>query len=206
MPVDADRRSPITALPFPTDDLVFAEHVKQILRDPIGPSLEEAIERLRDRLRRVYPKADARLRAEVAGFGKSPVVYVFRDGTARQTFEDTWIDDPATARLVSDPSGAYVDANESAAALFGVGRDAIVGRQAGSFTRPDTRIEDRDALWRALAAKGRLHSLALVQRSDGTETSIEFVTIQDGDGPGRNVTVLREIARSATTVATDTSH
>jgi PAS domain S-box-containing protein len=205
LPVDPDRRLPVTALPFPTDDLVFAQHVKEILRDGIDASADGAIERLRDRLRRVYPKADARLRAEVAGFGRSPVVYVFRDGTARQTFDDTWIDDPATARLVSDPSGAYVDANDAAAALFGVARDAIVGRQTGSFTRPDTRIEDRDALWRALAAKGRLHSLALVQRSDGSEISIEFVTIQDGDGPGRNVTVLREVDRPAPT-ATAASH
>jgi PAS domain S-box-containing protein len=199
--VDAERRSPITALPFPTDDAVFAQHVKESLRDAIDTSVEEAVERLRGRLRRVYPNADARLRAEVAGFGPSPVVYVFRDGTARQTFSDSWIDDTATARLVSDQNGMYVDANDAAAALFGVARDAIVGRQAGSFTKPDTRIEDTDALWRALAVKGRLHSLALVLRPDGTEITLEFVTIRDGDGPGRNVTVLREIGARKATVA-----
>jgi PAS domain S-box-containing protein len=192
--VDTDRRSPITALPFPTDDLVFAQHVKEALRESTDATVEEAIERLRDRLRHVFPQVDARLRAEVAGFGKNPVVYVFRDGTARQTFTDSWVDDRATARLVTDQSGVYVDANDEAAAVFGVAREAIIGRKAGSFTRPDTRIEDSDALWRALAAKGRLHSLALVLRPDGTEIAIEFVTIRDGDGPNRNVTLLREVA------------
>lgn len=195
MPVDADQRSPITALPFPTDDLVFAQHVKEGLRGATDVSVDEAIERLRVRLRRVFPQVDVRLRAEVAGFGKTPVVYVFRDGTARQTFSDAWIEDTTTARLVTDPSGTYVDANDEAATMFGVARDEIIGRQAGSFTRPDTRIQDTDALWRALAARGRLHSLALVQRPDGTETPIEFVTIQDADGPGRHVTVLREVGR-----------
>lgn len=200
MPVDDERRSPITTLPFPSDDLVMAQRIKEVLRESTDESLDEAIARVRERLRPVYPQVDVRLRAEVAGFGKAPVVYVFRDGTARQTFSDAWIDAPATARLVSDPSGTYVDANDEAALLFGVARDAIIGRRAGSFTRPDTRIEDTDALWRALAAKGRLHSLALVQRPDGSEIAVEFVTIRDGDGPGRNVTVLREVARATATV------
>lgn len=188
MAVDDERRSPITALPFPTDDLVMAQRIKEVLRDTTDHAVDEAIARLRDRLRPVYPQVDVRLRTEVAGFGRSSVVYVFRDGTARQTSSDAWIDDLATARLVSDPSGTYVDANDEAVSLFGVARDVIIGRRAGSFTRPDTRIEDTDALWQALAAKGRLHSLALVQRPDGSEIAVEFVTIRDGDGPGRNVT------------------
>lgn len=172
---------------------MFAQHVKENLRDVADASVDQAIQLLLERLRRVYPNADARRRADVAGFGPSPVVYVFRDGTARQTMSDTWIDDTATARLVSDAGGVYVEANDAAAALFGVAQDEIVGRRAGSFTRPDTRIEDTDALWRGLAAKGRLHSLALVVRPDGTEIAVEFVTIRDADGPKRNVTVLREV-------------
>ncbi len=201
MPVDADRRSPITALPFPTEDIVFATRVREILREASDDSPEEAIERLCRRLRDVHPKVDARLRAEIAGFGPSPVVYVFRDGTTRRSFSDAWLGDPATARVVSDGDGTYVQANDGAATLFGVAREQIVGSRAGSFTRPDTRIEDADALWRALATKGRLHSFAVVRRPDGSETSVEFVTIANGDGPGRNVTVLREVADVQTPVA-----
>ena len=93
------------------------------------------------------------------------------------------------------------DCNDAAAALLGVPRHQIVGSRAGSFTRLDARIEDGDALWQALATKGRLHSLAVVRRPDGTETSVEFVTIANGDGPDRNVTVLREVADRTAPVA-----
>jgi PAS domain S-box-containing protein len=201
LPVDGDRRSPITALPFPSDDLVFAARVREILRESPEDSADEAIERLCNRLRPVHPHVAARIRAELAGFGQSPVVYVFRDGTTRQSLSDAWLDDPATARVVSDSAGAYLEANDAAAVLFGVSRQQIIGSRAGSFTRPDARIVDDDALWQALATKGRLHSLAVVRRPDGTETSVEFVTIANGDGPGRNVTVLREVADRTAPVA-----
>ena len=201
MPVDADRRSPITALPFPSDDLVFAARVREILRKTPADSADEAVERLCSRLRPVHPHVAARIRAEIAGFGRSPVVYVFRDGTTRQSLSDAWLDDPAAARVVSDRAGTYLEANDAAAALFGVPREQIVGSRAGSFTRLDARIEDGDALWQALATKGRLHSLAVVRRPDGTETSVEFVTIANGDGPDRNVTILREVADRTAPVA-----
>jgi PAS domain S-box-containing protein len=197
LPVDADRRSPITVLPFPSDDLVFAARVRQILRETSDDSADDAIERLCSRLRPVHPHVAASIRAELAGFGRSPVVYVFRDGTTRRSLDDRWIDDAATARVVSDPAGAYLEANDEAAALFGVSKGQIVGSRAGSFTRPDSRIEDADTLWQALARKGRLHSFAVIRRPDGNETSVEFVTIANGDGPGRNVTVLREVADRA---------
>jgi hypothetical protein len=70
--------------------------------------------------------------------------------------------------------------------------DEIVCNKAGSFTRPDALIEDPEALWRALEHTGRLHSLALIRCGDGSETPVEFVTLKDGDGPGRNVTYRRE--------------
>ena len=68
----------------------------------------------------------------------------------------------------------------------------MVGTKAGSFTRPDDRIEDAEKVWRALEQTGRLHSLAMIRCADGSETHVEYVTIKDGDGPGRNVTYLRE--------------
>jgi hypothetical protein len=123
LPVDADRRSPITALPFPSDDLVFAARVWEILRKTPADSADEAIERLCSRLRPVHPHVAARIRAEIAGFGRSPVVYVFRDGTTRQSLSDVWLDDPAAARVVSDRAGTYLEANDPAAALFGVPRE-----------------------------------------------------------------------------------
>ena len=121
------------------------------------------------------------------------LIYVFRDGSLSATLiADDWIDDPGTARLVTDPSGTYVEANERAARLFGRTADEIVGRDAGTFTRPDARVEHAEILWRALEQTGRLHSLAMINCADGSETPVEFVTVKDDDGPGRNVTYLRE--------------
>jgi PAS domain S-box-containing protein len=136
----------------------------------------------------MYPQVRATIRAGVAGFGDT-VIYVFGDGTLGATLAaETWIDDPVTARIVSDRTGTYVEANGSAERLFGRTADEIVGSQAGTFTLPDARIEDAEALWRALDQTGRLHSLALIRRRDGTVAPVEFMTVKDGDGPGRNVT------------------
>ena len=74
-----------------------------------------------------------------------------------------------------------------------MGRLEIIGRPAGSFTHADARVGDAAELWRTFEAVGRLHSLAIVAQPDGTEETVEFVTIKDGDGPGRNVTFLRTV-------------
>jgi PAS domain-containing protein len=189
---DHDDREKVVARTFPTADVVFAERVRELLQRELGPHREAIPAALETALRDVYPHVHATIRSDVAGFGDT-VIYVFRDGSisALQMAED-WIDDPATARIVSDESGTYVEANERAAALFRRRADEIVGNKAGSFTRADARIEDSGAVWRALEQTGRLHSLAMIRCADGTETPVEFVTVQDGDGLGRNVTYLRE--------------
>ena len=182
----------ITTLTFPADDAVFAARVRQI----VGSAPDEEAAALRyviERLHPLHPEVSARFRIGLAGFGDR-VLYVFRDGAIiRDGSDEDWLHDPATARVVTDAAGTYVDANAGAEHLFGLSRDEIVGAAAGSFTRPDVRIEDRDALWRALDQHGRFHSLAILACPDGTEESVEFVTVRDGDGPGLNVTYLRPI-------------
>lgn len=185
-------RLAILVMTFPSDDLVFAERVREALRE--AEHSDDAQEILEHRLRLVHPEVAIRQRAEAAGFGPSRVLYAFRDGSALpQHNTDDWIDDVSTARVVTDPTGAYLDANDQAARLFGVAREVILRSRAGAFTRPDARISDADALWQAFAKVGRLHSLAVVVRPDGTETPVEFVTVRDRDGPGRTVTVLRSL-------------
>jgi PAS domain S-box-containing protein len=183
--------SGLLALTFPHDDLVFGQRVREILNPSTARDANEARKLLTRRLSPVYPAITTVIRNEVAGFG-DPLVYVYRDGSARSNLTDAWIDDTTTARVVTDATGVYVDANEQAAALFGVERESIIGAAAGTFTRQDSRIEDAAALWRALRDTGRLHSLALVRCSDDTEKSVEFVTLRDGDGPDRNATYLRQ--------------
>ena len=191
-----DLRAPsdnVTVVTFPADDAVFAQRVHDWLEDAGGARGNWEATDLADTLRRVHPHVTTQWRDRLAGFGDR-VLYVFRDGTAMSSIDsDEWITLDATARVVTDQAGQYLEANEAAVALFGVSREHILQARAGAFTEADARIEDADALWRALQVTGRLHSLALVRRPDGSAVSVEFMTLRDGDGPGRNVTHLRTL-------------
>lgn len=182
----------VTALSFPADDVVFAERVREALDGVVADSTGRDVETLLlDRLRVVHPRVATSRRQSLAGFGDT-TIYVFRDGSALSALVDeAWIDDPRTARVVTDETGRYVEANAAAAALFGVPIEEIVGRQAGTFTRPDARIEHPDALWRAIASHGKVHSLAILRCGDGTEESVEFITLRGEGRSGRHVTYLR---------------
>jgi PAS domain S-box-containing protein len=188
-------RAGTTVLTFPQDDAVLAERVREIVAEEEPRTADETRATLETHLRAVHPRVTIRQRSDLAGFGQA-ALYVFRDGSAVSELDDTWVDEPTSARVVTDESGTYVDANDAAAELFGLPREAIIGRRPGDFTRPDARIHDADELWRRLAETGRLHSLAVVSGSSANDgTLVEFVTIRDGDGdgPGRTVTVLRPL-------------
>ena len=86
------------------------------------------------------------------------------------------VEEPTSARLVTNDQGMYVDANDAAAELLGVDRDQIVGQPAGTFTKPDARIEDAAGLWDLLTTSGRLHSLAVVSHPGGRDVRVEFIT------------------------------
>jgi len=177
---------------FPSDDVVLRQRVQGLLgrerrRGParIAAGIETA-------LRPVYPNVTASVRSDVAGFGDT-VIYVFRDGSGPGAVDaDSWIAEPTTPRVVTGPAGVYVEVNDAAAELFGRPAEAMIGRAAGSSTRADVRIEDGDAMWASLQRTQRLHSFAIVCRDDGSEARVEFLTLKDADGPGRNVTYLRE--------------
>lgn len=178
---------------FPATDAVFKERVGQILREIGKTDPKSLVGELVRRLRAVHPEASATIRGGLAGLDDATIVYVYRDGAVkRDDAPERWMEDPATARVVSGPDGQYLDANDAAAQLFGVERDEILRRSAGDFTRLDTRV-DGAVLWKALAERGRLHSLAVIACPDGRERHVEFLTIRDGDGPGRNVTYLRAL-------------
>ena len=184
-------RGKLNILCFPADDEVLRKHVRDSVERAEETSARAARDGLRSRLRVVYPRAEVRIRDPLAGFGE-PTVYIFRDGgIASSLGSETWREEPASARLVTNDQGVYVDANDAAVELLGVGRDQVVGQQAGTFTKPDARIEDATGLWDLLATSGRLHSLAVVSRPGGRDVRVEFITLRDGDGRGRHVTWLR---------------
>lgn len=185
---------PFAALIFPVDDRVLARRVQETMETMRADGPEASVAELRDHLAGIYPRVAIRLREGFAGFGQ-PVAYVFRDGTALPEGHDLrWAEEPGVARVVTDGSGTYVEANAAAAELFGVSAADIVGRPAGTFTRPDARIRDAAALWADLQETGRLHSLALLQAPGGRTRHVEFITVRDAAGPGRTVTALRVIA------------
>lgn len=183
----------LNILTFPADDLVLRNRVLDEAKGEPARDARAASDRLRGRLKVVYPRIEVRVRDPLAGYGE-PTLYVFRDGGINSTLgSQSWVEDPGTARLVTDRSGNYIEANQSAADLFGVSVDDIVGRPAGTFTEPDARINDPAGLWSALEATGELHSLALVRRTD-RQVRVEFITRKNADGPGRHVTWLRRFA------------
>ena len=173
---------------FPSDDHVLEQRAREIAS--AYKSADDAFAAVESALRVVHPSVAVRLRSPLAGYGRS-ALYVFRDGTAAPSeADDAWLEDPATARVVSDGDGTYLDANAAAAQLFGVDVASILGRRCGDFTHSDARVRSADALWNTVERSGRLHSTALLSHG----RRVEFVTISDGDGPGRNVTYLRPIA------------
>ena len=184
----------VTVITFPADDAVFAERVDELVTERLSNALDLNLAiGLEEALRVVHPHVTTSFRDGMAGLGDR-VLYVFRDGSARSSLvSDAWITDDSVARVVTDAEGRYLDANEAAERVFGASRQTILEARAGSFTRPDARIEDAPAIWRALARTGRLHSLAVVTRPNGSDISVEFVTIRDADRPGRHVTYLREV-------------
>jgi PAS domain S-box-containing protein len=183
----------VVARTFPTSDVIFAERVREVLQRRSEANAEQVRKTLETALRHVYPHVRASIRTDVASFGDT-MIYVFRDGSATAPqMADDWILDAATARVVTDRSGTYVQANERAERLFGRPAGEIVGSAAGTFSRPDDRVEDAETVWRAPERTGRLHTLAVITCQDRSETRVEYVTVKDGDGPGRNVTYLREL-------------
>ncbi|MEA2676435.1 MAG: two-component system, cell cycle sensor histidine kinase and response regulator CckA [Chloroflexota bacterium] len=184
-------RGELNVLCFPADDQVLRKRVRDSLAKITEPNAKAARDALRGHLRIVYPRAEVRVRDPLAGFGE-PTVYVFRDGgIASSLGSEAWHDESTAARLVTDDRGTYIDANDAAVELLGVTRDEIVGHPAGSFTKPDARIEDAAGLWELLTTSGRLHSLAIVTRPGGRDLRVEFTTVRDADGKGRHLTWLR---------------
>ena len=184
-------RGRLNVLCFPADDEVLRKRVRDSLEKADEASAKAARDGLLSRLRIIYPRAEVRIRDPLAGFGE-PTLYVFRDGgIASSLGSDAWREEPTTARLVTNNQGIYVDANDAALELLGVTREQIVGQPAGTFTKPDARIDDAAGLWDLLESSGRLHSLAVVSCPDGRDVRVEFISLRDADGKGRHVTWLR---------------
>ena len=101
--------------------------------------------------------------------------------------------------IVMDHDGRIVEFNPAAARLFGVPRDAAIGRDVAGLMPPALRERHRLGLQRYLrtgegvVVRTRLETTAM--RDDGTEFPIELAIIPiEGDGPPRFTGFVRDLS------------
>jgi PAS domain S-box-containing protein len=93
------------------------------------------------------------------------------------------------ALLITDDWAQLIDANPAACELFGVTRDALVGRSLADFAAPNFAVEKE---WRALIAAGSAKGELPLWRPDGTQRELEFSATAN-ISPGRHLSVLRDV-------------
>ncbi len=93
------------------------------------------------------------------------------------------------AILLADDQGRYVDANPAACALFGMGRDQLVGRSVADFADP---TYDAEGAARELREKGLLRGRFRLCRPDGVKRTLDFSAVTNV-APGLHLSALRDI-------------
>ena len=164
---------------FPNGDAAFAIHV-EIAHESLQ---NDDMHGLVERVRLAYPLAEIHKASPDGQLDHSQDVwYLFRDGGVRAARRAPWSDDESVAVATLSPDGRYVDANDAAAKLFGVDREDIIGRPAGSFTvhEPDPPVGER--LLETARRVGSLDSTAVVLRPDGERWPIAFRVVASEDG------------------------
>jgi PAS domain S-box-containing protein len=94
--------------------------------------------------------------------------------------------------LLADDDGKYVDANPAACMLFGVGRDALLGRTIKEFAAPDYATADE---WKAFGDQGRLRGLFPLLRPGGERRTLEYSAVANVL-PGLHLSVLRDVTEN----------
>ena len=181
----------VALLCFPPDDAVFSAYVRRAY----GASSTDDPPNLQRELRAMYPRAVVRSREPLASLG-GKAWYVYRDGRYSPfAAGPPWWEEATAARVVIDDEGRYLEANESALALLGVGLDELRSSKAGDFAPPDFGSEI-PWLFQLLRDTGELHSTSVLRpHRGGPDQPVEFHFVKDGDGPGRHVSTLRAMAR-----------
>jgi PAS domain S-box-containing protein len=95
------------------------------------------------------------------------------------------------AVLVSDDDRRYVDANEAAAALFGVRREALVGLRVEDFVT-GTSHGVVEVAWHRLLQEGEQRGEITLVRPDGESRVVEY-TARARFVPGRHLAIMRDV-------------
>jgi two-component system, cell cycle sensor histidine kinase and response regulator CckA len=91
--------------------------------------------------------------------------------------------------LLVDSAGIFLDANPAVCELFGVQKDAIVGRRTEDFAAAGY---DATAERQRIASAGRRHGALPIMRPDGTRRELEYSVSRD-ILPGVHLSVLRDV-------------
>ena len=188
-----DRHPPMpVVVTVPSRDLAFRVHVEAAMSGD-GRAAPDALEVV---LRRAYPRAVVHAGNAFGTILPEVRWYIYRDPDETEASETPalWWDDPSLSRTVIDAAGRYIEANESAADLFGVSRERILGAAAGAFTKHEGSDVVRDRLLETLHKSGELCSTAVIVKPDGSEHEVDFHISRSTNG--ECTTVMRPRLRS----------
>jgi two-component system, NarL family, sensor histidine kinase UhpB len=94
------------------------------------------------------------------------------------------------AIVIFDDDGRFVELNTAACALFGRGRDDLLGRTVAEITAPGLDTSQR---WEEFRRAGSAEGVWKVARPDGSTRDVEFSARADFL-PGRHLSSLRDIS------------
>jgi two-component system, cell cycle sensor histidine kinase and response regulator CckA len=94
------------------------------------------------------------------------------------------------AMILADDAGTYLDANRAAYALFGLPREAILGRKVGDLA--EAEADGEASTWEQFLRDGRTEGYLRVKRPDGTARVVEFRATAR-IAPGLHLGVLRDV-------------
>ena len=97
------------------------------------------------------------------------------------------------AMLIAGDDGRYVEVNRAACELFGLDREALLGRRIEEFAPEDF---DFEAAWREFQATERERSTFPLVRPDGETRTVEYAATTDVL-PGEHLSILRESSADA---------
>jgi PAS domain S-box-containing protein len=95
--------------------------------------------------------------------------------------------------LIAGDDGRYVEVNRAACELFGLDREALLGRRIEEFAPEDF---DFEAAWREFQATERERSTFPLVRPDGETRTVEYAATTDVL-PGEHLSILRESSADA---------
>ena len=94
------------------------------------------------------------------------------------------------AILIADDGGHYVDANPAACALFGMGREMLLGKSVADFVRPEL-AENVKTAWERFVIEGGAEGEYELLRPDGTMRYLNFKATAN-ILPGMHLSIVRD--------------